>query len=248
MGVIFTLNKIVCYNCPVISNIGQSMETTKTTIVLAEDHALVRAGTRRILEQVPEFQVIGEADDGQQALELIQKLHPDVAILDIRMPKLNGIEVVRQMKILSPNTKSLMLTAYDDDEYVLALMEAGATGYLLKTAREKELIDSVREVCSGEPVLDPAIAVKIARLWAHRGTPGQKTSEQLSPRELEVLELAAKGLRNKAIADKMGISNRTVEGHFNGIFSKLNVASRMEAVLEGLSRHLISISNNSKNS
>jgi DNA-binding NarL/FixJ family response regulator len=210
-------------------------------IVLAEDHALMRAGTRSLLEKYPDLQIIGEAEDGQKALEIIKLLKPDVAILDIRMPKLNGIEVVRQMKTLSPETKTLMLTAYDDDDYVLALMEAGASGYLLKTAHEKELVDSIRTVKSGEPVLDPTIAMKIARLWANRGKPVQQgLPEQLSPRELEVLELAAKGLRNKAIADKLGISIRTVEGHFNSIFAKLGVSSRMEAVLEALSRHLVS--------
>ena len=210
-------------------------------IVLAEDHALMRAGTRSLLDKYPDLQVVGEAEDGQKALEVIKELKPDVAILDIRMPKLNGIEVVRQLKAVSPDTKALMLTAYDDDDYVLALMEAGASGYLLKTAHEKELVDSIRTVKSGEPVLDPAIAMKIARLWANRGKPAQQGfPEQLSPRELEVLELAAKGLRNKAIADKLGISIRTVEGHFNSIFSKLGVSSRMEAVLEALSRHLVS--------
>jgi DNA-binding NarL/FixJ family response regulator len=210
-------------------------------IILAEDHALMRAGTRHILEKQTDFQVIGEAEDGQQALDLIKNMKPDVAILDIRMPKMNGIEVVRGIKILSPNTKTLMLTAYDDDEYILALMEAGASGYLLKTAHEKELVDSVRGVNSGETVLDPTIAMKIARLWAQRGTPVHpQSAEQLSSRELEVLELASRGLRNKAIAEKLGISIRTVEGHFNGIFSKLGVSSRLAAILEGMSKHLVS--------
>jgi DNA-binding NarL/FixJ family response regulator len=221
------------------------METIK--IVLAEDHALMRAGTRHILEQYPDFQVVGEAEDGQQAVELIKNLKPDIAILDIRMPKLNGIEVVRYVKSLSPNTKTLMLTAYDDDEYILALMEAGASGYLLKTAHEKELVDSVRGVYLGEPVLHPAIAMKIARLWAQRGTAPQPVlTEQLSARETEVLELAARGLRNKAIAEKLGISTRTVEGHFNGIFTKLGVSSRLAAILEAMSRHLVTINEENK--
>ena len=163
------------------------------------------------------------------------------------MPKLNGIEVVRYVKTLSPNTKTLMLTAYDDDEYILALMEAGASGYLLKTAHEKELVDSVRGVYLGEPVLHPAIAMKIARLWAQRGTtPQPALTEQLSARETEVLELAARGLRNKAIAEKLGISTRTVEGHFNGIFTKLGVSSRLAAILEAMSRHLVTISDDNK--
>jgi DNA-binding NarL/FixJ family response regulator len=216
-------------------------------IVLAEDHALMREGTHHILDKYPDFQVVGEAEDGLQALEMIKSLQPDVAIRDIRMPKLNGIEVVHRMKTFSPDTKALILTAYDDDDYILALMEAGASGYLLKTAGEKELVDSINTVYSGEPVLHPAIAMKIARLWAQRGAANKQPSPELSPRELEVLELTARGLRNKAIADKLGISTRTVEGHINGILAKLGVSSRMEAVLEAVSRRLVSITDENKN-
>ncbi len=210
-------------------------------VILADDHGVMREGTHRILEQHPDIEIVGEAEDGLQALDLIERTKPDVAILDIRMPKLNGVEVVRRMKQCCPKTKALMLTAYDDDDYIFALMEAGATGYLLKTANAKELVDSVHNVYSDEPVLDPAIAVKIARLWTQRGTTKQGNTEQLSPRELEILELATKGLRNKAIADKLGISIRTVEGHFNSIFAKLGVFSRVEAVLEALSKHLVTL-------
>ena len=211
-------------------------------IVLGEDHAVVREGTRRILEQHPDLVVVGEAGDGQQALELIERLKPDVAILDIRMPRLNGIEVVRRMKECSPNTKALMLTAYDDDDYVLALMDVGASGYLLKTARASELVEAVRTVCQGEPVLHPAIAVKVARLWGRRRVPVERESaEPLSPREREVLELAAKGLRNKDIAERLHISVRTVEGHFNSILTKLQVSSRIEAVLYAASRQWVAL-------
>ncbi|OGO22866.1 MAG: hypothetical protein A2144_02455 [Chloroflexi bacterium RBG_16_50_9] len=209
-------------------------------IVLAEDHSLMREGTRRILERYSDLTVVGEAEDGQQALELVAKLRPDVAILDIRMPKLSGIEVVRRMKDCCPDTRALMLTAYDDYDYILALMEAGASGYLLKTAHESELVDSVRSINSGEAVLHPAIAAKVARLWAQGRTYAEHgPSEQLSPRELEVLELAAKGHRNKAIAEKLGISVRTVEGHFNNIFVKLGVSSRIEALLYAVSRRVV---------
>ncbi|MEK7681906.1 MAG: response regulator transcription factor, partial [Chloroflexota bacterium] len=169
-------------------------------VVLGEDHSLVREGTRRILEQYPDLTVVGEAGDGEQALELVQRLQPDVAILDIRMPKLSGIEVVRRMRECAPNTKALMLTAYDDDDYIFALMEAGAAGYLLKTVRAEELAEGVRSVHQGETVLHPAIAAKVARLWARRRTSlEQGNPEQLSPREREVVGLAAQGLRNKAI-------------------------------------------------
>lgn len=217
------------------------------SIVLAEDHPLMRKGTRQLLEKYRDFKVVGEAEDGAHALELIKSLRPDVAILDIRMPKLNGIEVVRRMKDISPDTKALMLTAYDDDDYIMALMKAGASGYLLKTAREKDLVDSVYGVSSGEPVLHPAIAMKVARLWAQRGEASRPgLIEQLSNRELEVLELAAKGLRNRAIAEELKISIRTVEGHFNSIFTKLDVSSRIEAVLEAMSRHLVTSGEESK--
>lgn len=209
-------------------------------IVLADDHWLMRDEMRRILERQPDLKVVGEAEDGQQALELVERLQPDIVILDIRMPKLNGIEVVRYMKEHAPNIKALMLTAYDDDDYVLALMEAGAQGYLLKTAKADELVDAVRRVISGEIVLHPAIAVKVARFWA-RNKELTGPIEQLSSREREVIQLAAKGLRNRAIAEKLNISNRTVEGHLNSIFSKLGVSSRVEAVLYALSQHLVSL-------
>jgi DNA-binding NarL/FixJ family response regulator len=202
----------------------------------------MREGTRRIIEQYPDLVVVGEADNGRQALELIERLQPDVAILDIRMPEVSGVEVVRQIKVSCPHTKSLIFTAYDDDDYILALMEAGAAGYLLKTAKEGELIDSIRNVHLGESVLHPAIAVKVARFWAQRGSLAKQTpAEQLSPREMGVLELAAKGLRNKAIADELSISVRTVEGHFNNIFTKINVTSRIEAILYAVSRHLVTL-------
>ncbi len=209
-------------------------------IVLAEDHALVREGTRRILERHPDLVVVGEAGDGEQALELVQRLRPDVAILDIRMPKLSGIDVVRRMREYAPDTKALMLTAYDDDDYILALMESGASGYILKTARASELVEAVRTVHQGEPVLDPAIAMKVARLWRDRTAGAESRPVQdLSAREREVVVLAAKGLRNKAIADQLGISVRTVEGHFNNILAKLGLSSRTEAALYAISRRWV---------
>jgi DNA-binding NarL/FixJ family response regulator len=214
----------------------------KISIVLAEDHALMREGTRRILEENPDLEVVGEANDGEQALDLLYSLQPDIVILDIRLPKLNGIEVVSRMHDCSPNTKALMLTAYDDDEYVTALMQAGAQGYLLKTAHPKEVAEAVRSIHSGETVLHPVIAAKVARFWAQSRISSEKRpSQKLSTREMEVLELAAKGLKNKEIANGLSISVRTVEGHFNSIFAKLGVASRMEAVLYALSNNLVSL-------
>jgi DNA-binding NarL/FixJ family response regulator len=202
----------------------------------------MRQGTRHILEQSPDLQVVGEAEDGAEALDLIERLRPDVAILDIRMPKLNGIDLVRRMKEVAPRTAALVLTAYDDDDYILALMDAGALGYMLKTTRASELIDAVLRVHQGEAVLHPAIARKVALLWSRRRSSSMtERSEQLSPRELGVLELAAKGLRNRAIAEELSISVRTVEGHFRGILAKLGVSSRVEAVLYALSHNLVAL-------
>ena len=218
-------------------SIGRT-QLDQITIILAEDHALMREGTRRLLEQYPEFKVVGEAEDGQQALEMIESLNPDLAILDIRMPKINGIEVVRGMKHCCTSTKALMLTAYDDDDYVTAMLEAGASGYLLKTTSVKELAEAVRMVYVGQFALHADIARKIAHLWTQKW-PRPNPGEQLSTRELQVLELAAKGLRNKEIAVRLGINYRTVDGYFRGILAKLGVSSRVKAVLMGLSRHLI---------
>jgi DNA-binding NarL/FixJ family response regulator len=216
-------------------------------IVLADDHELTRQGTRHILEQYPDTLVVGEAEDGEEAVEQVQKLKPDVAIVDIRMPKFNGMEVVRQMKEVSPNTEALILTAFDDDEYVLAVMEAGALGYLLKTARTNTLVDAVRRVSQGESVLDPTVAAKVWRLWSReRSGIRAHEVEHLSPREVDVLVLAAKGLRNKAIADELAISTRTVDGHFHSILAKLGYSSRVEAVLFAVSHNLVALPSDGK--
>ncbi|MDE3074860.1 MAG: response regulator transcription factor [Chloroflexota bacterium] len=211
-------------------------------IVLVEDHALVREGTRRILEQCPDLAVVGEAGNGEEALDLIERLQPGVAVLDIRIPKLSGIEVVRQMRERAPNTRVLVLTAYDDDNYILALMEAGALGYLLKTALASELVEAIRAVHLGEAVLSPGVAAKVARLWRRRQADAHREPvEPLTPREHEVLELAARGLRNRAIADQLTVSVRTVEGHFNSIYAKLGVSSRIEAVLQALAQGYVTL-------
>lgn len=201
-------------------------------IVLAEDHTLVREGTRNLLEQAPDLRVVGEAGDGERALELIQELAPEVAILDIRMPRLGGIDVVRRMRERSPGTSALMLTAYDDDDYIMALMdEGGVSGYLLKTAPANELVDAVRTVARGQPVVHPAIAAKMARLWSGGGKAEEGRARELSPRERQVVELVARGLRNKEIADQLGISVRTSENHLNAALVKLGLSSRIEAAL-----------------
>ena len=198
----------------------------KITIIVADDHAVVREGTRRLLEREPDMDLVGEAADGVEALRLINEFTPDVAIVDISMPRMSGIELTRQAKASQPSTAILILTAYDNDEYVFALLEAGAAGYLLKDAPAQELVEAVRLVHSGEPVLHPSITRKVIQ----RAVIGEKDSRgddaqeiELSPREHEVLQLAAKGMTNKEIADSLCISIRTVQRHLNIMFNKLNV-------------------------
>lgn len=199
-------------------------------ILLGEDHALVREGTRQILSQHEDLLVVGEGGDGGQVLTLGAKLKPHIAVLDIRMPGLNAIEVTRHLQTTSPETRVLILTAYDDDDLVLAAIGAGAAGYLLKTVRAAELVDAVRAVHRGETVLHPAIARKIALLWT-RPRPVADSVDSLTPREVEVLQLAGRGLRNKEIAQELNVSIRTVEGHLSSILTKLGVSSRTAAVL-----------------
>ena len=204
----------------------------KIKIVIADDHAVVREGTRVLLEREEDMEVVGEASDGKEAIKIIEDLKPDVAILDIAMPKLSGIEVTRQIKSRLPSTAILILSIYDNDEYVFALLEAGAAGYLLKDVHGREIVEAVRSVYSGESVLHPSIARKViqrAISGSNKSIEG-KPEIEFSEREIEVLKLAAKGLSNQDIAYALSISIRTVQGHINGIFNKLNVGSRTEAI------------------
>ena len=208
----------------------------KIKVLIADDHAVVREGTRRILEQEPDMVVVGEAGDGEEAVNLAKSLKPDVAIIDIAMPVLDGIEATKRIKASQPSINVLILSAYDDDQFIFSLLEAGAAGYLLKSIRSRELIDAIRAIHSGESVLHPSIARKVLnRFVTTSGKPeGQETPGVLSDREMEVLKLAAKGLSNQDIAEKLCLSIRTVQGHLGHIFNKLQVGSRTEAVVRAL--------------
>ncbi len=208
----------------------------KIKVLLAEDHVIVREGTRELVMREPDMTVVGEAGDGEEAVELANRLHPDVIVMDINMPKLNGIEATKQIKALYPATAVLILTAYDNEQYIFALLEAGAAGYLLKNVRGGELVDAIRAVNAGESVLHPSIARRvIGRLISPAASQaGGAAVELLSERELDVLKLAAKGLSNKDIAEELFLSPRTVQTHLSNIFNKLDVGSRTEAILHGL--------------
>ena len=207
-------------------------------IILADDHHIVRAGIRQLLESKKDIQVLAEAGDGDEAKSLIQQHRPDVAVLDIQMPKASGIEVTRWVRAHLPEVGVLILTAYDDDPYVMAVLQAGANGYVLKTAKTNDLIQAVRDVHEGKSALDPSVTRKLmANIFNHR----EKTLvEPLTDRELDVLRLAAKGFTNKAIGMQLNISDRTVQGHLAHIFGKLQATSRTEAVMRAVSLGWIS--------
>lgn len=211
---------------------------SKISLLLADDHVLVRQGTRELLEHEADLEVIGEADDGEQAVKLVTELQPDVVIMDIAMPKLSGIEATKRIKALCPSTAVLVLTAYDNDQYVFALLEAGAAGYLLKNVRGHQLVEAIRAVNAGESVLHPAIARKVVNRFAGRPKEPKEEREldQLTGREMEVLKLAAKGMTNAEIAHSLTLSVRTVQTHLSNIFSKMQVGSRTEAILRALKK------------
>ena len=192
-------------------------------IVIAEDHAFVQEGTRRLLEMEPDMHVIGEASDGIEAIELVETLDPTLVLMDISMPRMDGIEATRRIRAMRPDLPVLILSAYDNDQYVFALVEAGAAGYLLKDIHHQQLIDSVRAVSRGESVLHPTSARKVMqRLGGYQGDMAPAT-DALSDREIEVLRLAASGAGNDAIALNLGVSARTVQSHLSNVFAKLGV-------------------------
>ncbi len=208
----------------------------KIKVILAEDHIITREGIRRLLEDETGIQVVGEAGDGEEAVALVMEKQPDVVIMDIAMPKLNGIEATKQIKSRRPTTAILILTAYDDDEYIFGLLDAGAAGYLLKTTGGDELIRAVQSVYKGEPVLDHAVLQKVIGRVKMQVKPREpsEVEEILSQREAAVLKLVAAGLGNKDIARELNLSRRTVEGILRTIFNKLDVGSRVEAIMYGL--------------
>jgi len=207
----------------------------KTRILLADDHHVVRQGIRGLLEREADFEVIGETDNGLDALRLACEFRPDILILEARMPKLETAEVIKRLKAEYP-VAVLILTYYNDDDKIIELLIAGADGYLLMTAHIEELVRAIRVVQNGEFICDPLVQ---RRLLKHAATPRPVAldfGEHLTIRETEILKLASKGLGNRDIAVYLGLTERTVKGHLVNIFGKMQVGSRTEAVLEALKR------------
>lgn len=208
------------------------MSTDTIRVVLADDHAVVRKGIREFLAEPGDIDVLAEAGDGDEAVRLIDLHRPDVAVLDIQMPRRTGIDVCRHVRAQHWPIGILILTAYDDTPYVLAVLQAGANGYVLKTADADDIIQAVRDVHEGKSVLDPTIARKLMTQLA--GQSIDKPIESLTPREMDVLKLAAHGYTNKAIGAQLNVSDRTVQGHLANIFGKLHVTTRTEAVMRAV--------------
>jgi DNA-binding NarL/FixJ family response regulator len=213
-------------------------------VLLADDHAVVRQGTRELLDREAGIDVVAEASDGKEAVQLTIKERPDVVVMDFAMPKLNGIEATRQIKAVAPGIAILVLTAYDSDQYIFAFLEAGAAGYLLKDVQVDELVEAIRAVHAGESMLHPAIARRVINRFAQPEKEAKTVHialDQLTEREVEVLKLAAKGMSNRGIAEELIISDRTVQTHLTNIFNKMGVGSRTEAVVHALRRGWITL-------
>lgn len=202
-------------------------------VLIVDDHAVVREGSRQLLEQDEQLEVVGEAGTGEEAIRLASRLAPDVVLMDLALPDMTGVEAARHIRERAPDIKVVVLSAYDDQDYVVAAMDVGAAAYLLKTVRGKDVVDAIHAVQQGQVILHPAVAAKLRRSMRQ----SEDVEPLLSPREMEILRLAAKGLHNKDIAQELSISVRTVEGHLSHILTKLDVTSRTEAVVYGAARH-----------
>jgi len=211
-------------------------------ILLADDHTILRNGIRALLEDEPGMSVVGEAEDGRAAVALACQLKPDVLIMDIAMPLLNGLEASRQIKQQCPDVKVLILTMHDNEEYIRQVLEAGAMGYILKDAAARELISAIRTVYRGEAVLSPAVTRLVIEDYLRwGGVRPQEEANGLSPREREVLQLIAEGYTNKQIAEILSISVKTVQAHRNNLMQKLDLHDRGELIKYAIQKKIIEI-------
>jgi DNA-binding NarL/FixJ family response regulator len=209
-------------------------------VLIGDDHATFREGLCRLLSDEKGFEVVSQAENGEEVVVLSKELKPDVALLDINMPKLNGIEATKLIKEHAPKTVVLVFSAFNYQTYVLASLRAGAVGYLTKDTPVKDVVNAVRSAYAGELIIDRSVTNDIIRQFM-KDKNGKKTNQSLNPREMDTLKVAAKGMRNKEIAKELNISDRTVQAHLNNIFNKLEVNSRTEAVLKAVKEGLLDI-------
>jgi DNA-binding NarL/FixJ family response regulator len=213
---------------------------TAIRLLIVDDHPIMRDGLRGVFRGDEDFEVTGEASDGAEAIQLAQALHPDVILMDLRMPGMGGVEAITRLRELGHPARVLILTTYDTDRDVLPAIEAGATGYLLKDAPRDELIRAVRAAHQGQSVLAPKVASTLVGLVGSPGGRGQRGQENLSPREIEVLKLVADGATNQVAARKLLVSETTIKTHLLHIYTKLGVRDRASAVATAYKRGLIS--------
>ncbi|HEV2659210.1 MAG TPA: response regulator transcription factor [Ktedonobacteraceae bacterium] len=201
------------------------------TILIVDDHTIVRQGVRTLLDIHPDLQVVGEAESAEAALPLVEELVPDVVLLDLVLPGMNGVEATRQMKRISPRTQIVVLTSYAEDEYIFPALRAGALSYLLKDIRPRELAESIRKAARGESVLHSRIAARVIQEVREAKRKVPPAFVELTPRELEVLQLLADGQMNADIAELLVLSEKTVRGYVSNILSKLHLEDRTQAAV-----------------
>lgn len=212
-------------------------------LLLADDHAVVRSGLRMLLEAQPDMEIVGEAESGREALQLVRQLRPDVVLMDVQMPDMNGIEATEAIKARHPETVILALTMYEEDQYFFEMLKAGASGYIPKRAAPDDLVSAIRAVSQGEVFLYPSLASRLVQDYLERVESGDQPLiyDELTPREREVLIEIAEGLTNPEIAEKLVISVKTVDRHRENIMQKLNLHSRIDLVKYAIKKGLIDL-------
>lgn len=212
-------------------------ESDRVRVLIADDHPVVRQGLRAFLETRPEVEIVGEAVDGEEAVRSVERLLPDIVLMDIVMPKLDGIEAIRRIRAISPSTQAIVLTSFADDEKIVAAVRAGAAGYLLKDAHPQELLTAIRSVARGEAQLAPSVAARLMRELSRPS--GDSAADVLTSREIDVLRLIASGRSNKEIAGDLVLSEKTVKTHVSNILAKLHLADRTQAALYAVRQRIV---------
>jgi two-component system, NarL family, response regulator LiaR len=213
--------------------------TEPITIILVDDHEVVRKGVRAFLDTLPDFRVVGEASSGEEALALVSELIPDVVLMDLIMPGMDGVETTRQIKKISPRTQVVVLTSYHEDAHIFPALKAGAISYILKDMKMEKLVDVLRRAVQGEVTLHPRVAIRVLQNIRGDNPESEPLFTELTERELDVLKLIASGLTNSQIAEKLVISENTVKGHVSNILSKLHVADRTQVAVYAWQRGIV---------